>query len=291
MSMKHLVKTRTYRERSQPAARQHMGLLEKHKDYVLRAKDFHRKEDALQKLREKASFRNPDEYYMKMSRTKTEDGVHRKERPDQPTMDEMRVFKKEDAGYLLVKQTAEARKIERLRANLHMLDAPLQNKHTVFAADATEARSLDASRHGSTPAEAAALPPVRKPKKKKRGREAAEADAEAAEGKKQKVGEEASTAAMGEEADSEEEEEAVAFGSALAALNKKQRERLEKARAKQYAELEQRVERHTKMGRALERISMEKALMGKGPRRKLKPKVEGAPKAFKWKQIDHGCRV
>ena len=109
MSMRNLLKTRTYRERSQPAARQHLGLLEKKKDYKLRAKDFHRKEDAIQKLREKASFRNPDEYYFGMAHTKVEGGVHRKAAAEQPTQDELKSFKKEDAGYLMVKQTAEAK--------------------------------------------------------------------------------------------------------------------------------------------------------------------------------------
>ena len=64
------------------------------------------------------------------------------------------------------------------------------------------------------------------------------------------------------------------------------RARLEKARAQQYSELEQRQERHQKMGKALQRIGIEKALMGKGARKKLrKPKDgQGGPKTFKWRQ-------
>lgn len=57
---------REHRERSQPERRQKWGLLEKHKDYVIRAKNYHSKQDRLKKLREKALNRNPDEFYFKM---------------------------------------------------------------------------------------------------------------------------------------------------------------------------------------------------------------------------------
>ena len=69
-SLKNLVKTRTYRERAQPKARAKLGMLEKHKDYVKRARDFHQKEDAINKMKEKASFKNQDEFYFKMINSK-----------------------------------------------------------------------------------------------------------------------------------------------------------------------------------------------------------------------------
>jgi hypothetical protein len=47
------------------------GLLEKHKDYVLRARDFQRKQGALKQLRHKAAMRNPDEFYFAMQTSKT----------------------------------------------------------------------------------------------------------------------------------------------------------------------------------------------------------------------------
>ena len=37
------------------------------------------------------------------------------------------------------------------------------------------------------------------------------------------------------------------------------------------------------MSKTLQRISIEKALMGKGARQKLTPKEEGGPRVFKWK--------
>ena len=65
-SYRNLVNRREHRERSQPAKRRRLGLLEKHKDYVLRARDFHRKERAITNLKRKADERNPDEFYFGM---------------------------------------------------------------------------------------------------------------------------------------------------------------------------------------------------------------------------------
>ncbi|GAA5886521.1 hypothetical protein JCM3774_006014 [Rhodotorula dairenensis] len=62
---------RQHRERAQPAHRKRLGHLEKHQDYVKRARDFHSKEDRIQKLREKAAFKNKDEFYFGMIKSKT----------------------------------------------------------------------------------------------------------------------------------------------------------------------------------------------------------------------------
>lgn len=274
-NLRNLLKTRTYRERSQPQARQHLGLLEKKKDYVLRAKDFHRKEDELKKMREKAAFKNPDEFYFKMAHTKMENGVHRKARGEQHTHDEMRAFKREDASYLMLKQTAEAKKIERLRANLHMLDAPLLNKHTIFASDEASARELDPAAGRSTALEAARSSPVKKGKKRQRDEHA-----------HTQAGEAGTSAAYEEETEHRKDDSEVDVAPSRKKLRKKDLAKLEAARAAQYSELEQREARHSKMGATLQRLGMEKALMGKGAKRKLKPKPgkEGAPRQFKWKQ-------
>ena len=70
-SWKNAVQRREHRERAQPRARAGLGLLEKHKDYKLRAKNFHSKEKRLASMRGKAALRNPDEFYFRMVSTET----------------------------------------------------------------------------------------------------------------------------------------------------------------------------------------------------------------------------
>ena len=67
-TFKNAIPQRTYRERAQPVSRQRLGLLEKHKDYVLRARDFHKKQSFIKNLKEKARFKNDDEFYFGMIR-------------------------------------------------------------------------------------------------------------------------------------------------------------------------------------------------------------------------------
>lgn len=73
-NLKRAVPIRKYQERGQPQRRAKFGLLEKKKDYKERAIDYHTKEDQLNKLREKAALKNPDEFYMKMGKAKMIDG-------------------------------------------------------------------------------------------------------------------------------------------------------------------------------------------------------------------------
>ncbi len=62
---------KAHKERAQPSYRAHMGLLEKHKDYKLRAKDYARKSERIKSLKRQAEERNPDEFNFRMTKSKT----------------------------------------------------------------------------------------------------------------------------------------------------------------------------------------------------------------------------
>jgi U3 small nucleolar RNA-associated protein 11 len=66
-SLRNAVFRREHLERSQPQARKKYGLLEKHKDYVKRARNFNEKEKRITALKFKAALRNPDEFYFNMA--------------------------------------------------------------------------------------------------------------------------------------------------------------------------------------------------------------------------------
>ncbi|CAH1436537.1 unnamed protein product [Lactuca virosa] len=142
-SLKHAVHRRAHKERSQPKERKRFGLLEKHKDYVVRAKAFHKKEDYLQKLKEKAAFKNPDEFYFKMINSKTVDGVHKQAGdPNKYTQEELLLMKSQDIGYILQKVQSEKKKIEKLTATLHSLDSQPSNRHVYYAEDREDAKRI-----------------------------------------------------------------------------------------------------------------------------------------------------
>ena len=71
-SFKNSIPKRKYRERGQLKKREGLGFLEKKQDYKIRAINYHQKQDKLDKLRLKASLKNPDEFYFKMIKSKTQ---------------------------------------------------------------------------------------------------------------------------------------------------------------------------------------------------------------------------
>ncbi|XP_065837669.1 uncharacterized protein [Oscarella lobularis] len=142
---------RSHKERHQPYARRKFGLLEKHKDYVLRARDYHRKQDQLKVLKEKASNRNPDEFYYKMVNTKLKNGQHFQPSTDNFTQEELKLMKSQDLTYTLMKRSQEAKKIDKLRSGLHLLKkegGKRPNEHVFFVDSKKEEGEFEPSSHG-----------------------------------------------------------------------------------------------------------------------------------------------
>eukprot|EP00960_Hanusia_phi_P035740 751909-Hanusia_phi.AAC.1 len=145
-SFRNAVKRKTHKERAQPAARSRFGLLEKHKDYVERARDFHKKQNQIKILREKAAFRNPDEFYFKMQSSSTKRGVHQVNRDNSLDDDTIKLLKSQ--------LQTEKKKLEKMEGDLHCLSAmaaiPKQNKHTIFLDSDEEPEDLDLAEYFDT---------------------------------------------------------------------------------------------------------------------------------------------
>eukprot|EP01122_Echinamoeba_exundans_P006593 TRINITY_DN1886_c0_g1_i2.p1 TRINITY_DN1886_c0_g1~~TRINITY_DN1886_c0_g1_i2.p1 ORF type:complete len:257 (+),score=62.71 TRINITY_DN1886_c0_g1_i2:78-848(+) len=152
---KHLPR-KHHRERAQLSGRQKFGFLEKHQDYVKRARDFHKKRDAIRKLKEKAAFRNPDEFYYAMEKTQRKGGIHQSiQKGKERTHDEVTRMQSEDINYLNLKHTQEMKKIENMQGSLQMIRdvAPekIQKRHTVFVDSEESVDEFDPEEYFETP--------------------------------------------------------------------------------------------------------------------------------------------
>ncbi|KAJ1301828.1 hypothetical protein OPQ81_009056 [Rhizoctonia solani] len=120
MPLRNSLHRRTHKERSQLAHRSKLGLLEKHKDYVLRARDYRSKRDRLRTLKLKAETRNKDEFYFGMNGKKTERGVEYRGRGGEGALPEdmVKVLKTQDEGYLRTVKKKGLKRIDAIKAQL-----------------------------------------------------------------------------------------------------------------------------------------------------------------------------
>jgi U3 small nucleolar RNA-associated protein 11 len=147
--LKHFVAKKQHRERAQPLERRRWGLLEKKKDYQLRAQDFHRKEAHLKLLRKKASERNPDEYYHGMVSHKTDKkGILISDRGNEVLSNgAAKLLKTQDSRYVRTLTSTESKKIEKLESGLMF---PSNGNHTVFVDSSDQARKFSVAEHFNT---------------------------------------------------------------------------------------------------------------------------------------------
>ncbi|KAI9853113.1 MAG: hypothetical protein M1838_001614 [Thelocarpon superellum] len=157
-SMRNAVQRRNHRERAQPKEREKWGILEKHKDYSLRAKDYNAKKARLRTLRQKAGERNPDEFYFGMMRSRTSkaSGTRIGDRGNTVlSQDSVRLLKTQDMGYLRTMAMKARKETEKLEGGvvLGKDGAEVQGKgrHVVFVDDAVQQKAYarEKDRHAS----------------------------------------------------------------------------------------------------------------------------------------------
>nr|CAG8440380.1 8453_t:CDS:2 [Entrophospora candida]CAG8476327.1 7593_t:CDS:2 [Entrophospora candida] len=256
-SLRNAVQRRNHKERSQLHSRKRYGLLEKHKDYVLRARDYHSKQERLKKLREKAYFRNPDEFYFKMINSKTKEGVHIQERNNAFSGDMIKLLKSQDLNYVKTQHDLGQKKIEKLKNEIHFIEPNLKKEiddkklnllkdqdkqqHIIFVDTKEEARSFDIVKHFET------LPEL-----------------------------------MDRKFNRPRVETLKKIAIINAPDDEHEIQKLNRQKLKKYKELIARMERQEELKRAEMELQTQKNLMGKGRRRKVGVDKNGLA-IFKWK--------
>ncbi|XP_036435169.1 probable U3 small nucleolar RNA-associated protein 11 [Colossoma macropomum] len=236
-------KQRDHKERSQPGFRKHLGLLEKKKDYKLRADDYHRKQKTLNALRKKAMDKNPDEFYFKMIHSQLQDGVHViKQKQEEMTEEQKKIMRTQDIRYVEMKRVAEAKRIERLKSELHLLDADgkQQNKQTFFVDTKKEVEDFDLATHLNTVPE------------------------------------------LVDRAYNRPTLDTLVNKSVLGAVAPMKVKRLAKKRRHQYDELCQRIDREKKMFVITQKIQTRKDLQDKNKKVKVRKETATAPAVYKF---------
>jgi U3 small nucleolar RNA-associated protein 11 len=272
-SLRNAVKRIAHKERSQPQARQNLGILEKKKDYKQRSTDFHRKQDRVKAMKQKASMRNPDEFYFGMKNAEVKSGRHRKtmqaqqkEREAEIGPEAVRIMKDQDLSYVRMQKQRDSKKVEKLRASLHYLDAQEENKkrkHTVFVESKNDADEFTVAEHFGTVPELAGRA-FNRPRL-----EMLEKEAQVS----------ATTNADGDELPLTEKALVQRAKNA-----KRTAKKVAKARVSAYKEMEARTKRVAAMERAEAHLVTEKNLAGKGRKRKIRAAEDGKPAVYKWRR-------
>lgn len=150
--MRNAVTRRPHRERAQPAGREKWGLLEKHKDYSLRAKDYNTKKKKLSALTAKVKDRHPDEFAYGM--VKAKQGKHG-QGGDQNRLshDAVKLLKSQDAGYLRTVLARGRKEMGKVEAELGASGGKGKGKKVVFGEQKTAQSAVSRGKKRSSDGE------------------------------------------------------------------------------------------------------------------------------------------
>ncbi|KAL7460581.1 hypothetical protein ACHAXS_001026 [Conticribra weissflogii] len=315
-SLRNAVKRITHKERSQPQARSHLGLLEKKKDYRLRSTDYHRKQARLKSMREKIANRNPDEFYFGMHNSKVDgmsgnnsgrmiktEEARRKELEERGLgSDGVRIMKSQDLSYVRMQRLMDQRKVEKLQGSLHYLEfegggdgedkdvtglpgvswkegVGNKRKHTVFIEGGQEEmENFDVAKHFDTIPELVGRS-FNRPRVQTLEKLALA-----------KVGVKVPLKDADDDyyEDDESPTQKHLTHKQLSKQQKKERKmekRIARIRSSAYSEMELRNERLAKLKNAEDHLVVQKNVEGKGRKRKIAGKSDdGKPAAYKWRR-------
>ncbi|RMZ76370.1 hypothetical protein DV738_g4979, partial [Chaetothyriales sp. CBS 135597] len=131
-SLRNSAPRRPHRERSQPSSRAKWGLLEKHKDYSLRAADYNLKKQKISVLSRKAREKHPDEfaYGMLSDGGKTQGRHGQGGTENRLSHDAVKLLKTQDQGYLRVVMARTRKEMGRVKEQLAGVEG--SGKRVVF---------------------------------------------------------------------------------------------------------------------------------------------------------------
>eukprot|EP00301_Raphidiophrys_heterophryoidea_P019173 c4146_g1_i1.p1 GENE.c4146_g1_i1~~c4146_g1_i1.p1 ORF type:complete len:252 (+),score=34.07 c4146_g1_i1:44-799(+) len=243
-SFTNAYKAREHWGRSQLSFRKKLGSLEKHSQYKVRAKNYHRKQATLKNLRKKAENKNPNEFNLGMIGATQKNGAviladHNESNREIPA-ERLKLMKSQDVNYLTLKSQTETQKVETLKSQLHFIGLPPKNKHTIFVDDKESASNFDAAKHFQTHPDL--------------------------------VGRTFNRPTL----DQLKQENIIPVPGG------RMKNKIEKARLSKYKELEQRVERIGKLSDARSEMQLHRQLMAKGKRKLITKRKGRKLPVYKW---------
>ena len=136
-SLRNAVKRRTHKERSQPSNRKSLGILEKHKDYVKRARFYNEKKELTRKLALEAALKNPEEFNKGMvGKSLNAFGQHFED-DEEFTDEQNRVLGDKNLAYLENLRVMLKREIKDMEQAVHFRNTSTKRRHMRFNNDGT----------------------------------------------------------------------------------------------------------------------------------------------------------